>query len=808
LYIAVYDYFKYGYIDFMPYLIKNILRKITGPVKLGYLPDIEDRGRRRLFAIFMILLILPLLLFGTHLIRKGLYGYGIVDFIVALLFLIFLVIFNRINNAKVFYRFALSLLCFLLVYWVNTGAAKGYACMWVLTLPPFTFFLLGKREGSIWTVFIFGTTALFFFVPSLSVNGFVYEMDFITRHLFALFLIVLFTFSYESMREKYKNAMESEQQKLRSEKELLSEAKLKVDSMNKKLSEEMVIRRQAEDELRAHRDRLEELVAERTAELQKTNERLAASESSYRLMADNITDMIWTADLDLKFTFISPSVTRFFGYSVDEALELNFDKWNTPESFARVSQIYSEQLELEKTGNLDHGRYINVQLEHIRKDGTVVPVEVTVAFLRNADGEPIGLVGITRDISERISAEEEARKMEEQLAQAQKMEAIGTLVGGIAHDFNNILAGIIGSFDLLDRYLKDEKLEKRDKIRKYINLGMESSLRSAELVKQLVVLSRKHEISLTPIDISDPLNHVVEICRNSLPKNVEIDYKPAGSPYVIMGDIVQIEQVLLNLCINSSHSMTIMREKGGKQGGVLKIRVSEVKSDYIKRELCSEAIHYEGDWIKIEISDTGIGMDDETVKRIFEPFFSLKKQGEGSGLGLSISYNIIKQHRGFIHVYSEPGTGSRFSVCIPSYNNVEGFEPDRRTLDEISMGSGTILVIDDEPVLLNIAKGFLEESGYNVLTADTGDEGIMIYRENFDDIAGVLVDLSMPGKSGLEVYMELREINSEVKVLLASGMLDTDSLRTAEKTGIKGTVQKPYLASELSYKLKSVLSKQ
>lgn len=786
-------------------MLANITSKITRPVNGGYTPDIEDSGRRRLFSVFIILLSLPLIVFGAELIKRHLFLLAFVNYLVVTMFFGFIIIMRRSASAKALYRIVLGMLSILVLYWVNRGAIKGYASIWILTLPPFAFYLLGRREGLIWTIIISLLTSVQFLFPAISLYGYTYDPVYVSRHLAALLLIILFTYNYELMRERYKKAMEMERSRLNEEKERLAQAKSEADDFNRKLNDEMKIRQRAEEDLIAHRDHLEEIVGKRTLELKNINERLASGELKYRLMADNITDMIWTADLELNFTFVSPSVTRIFGYTVDEAMALPFDRWNTPESFSRVLLVFSEQMEIERSGKADPDRYVNIELEHIKKDGTVVPVEVTVSFLRDAGGEAIGIVGITRDISERVRSLEENRKMQEQLAQAQKMEAIGTLVGGIAHDFNNILGGIIGSFDLLARMLKDETLEKRERIDKYLNLGMESSLRSAGLIKQLLALSRKHEISLSPVDINDSVSHVIEICRNSLPKNVEIEYTISEVPLVVLGDTVQIEQVLLNLCINASHAMTIMRPEREKQGGILKVKSYEVKSDYIMKELHPESAPYEGTWAKIEVSDTGIGMDDETRKRMFEPFFSMKKKDEGSGLGLAISYNIIRQHKGIIHVYSEQGRGSCFTVYIPTYNNVAGIEHTRRGSGDITMGNGTVLVIDDEPVMLNIAKGVLEECGYNVITAESGEEGIGIYRERYSDISAVLVDLSMPGKSGLEVYMELRTINREVKALLASGMLDTQSQATADRIGINGTVHKPYLADELSLKIKSVM---
>lgn len=777
---------------------------MPGSIESGTASGIEESGRRRIFVIFLMLMFLPMFLFGTAMLMRGKDMRAYVNYLVCLAFLVLAYFTGRVKSARKLYRLVLMMLILLLGWWINGGAMKGYASIWVLTLPPFAFYLTGKKEGSLWTLVIVAMTAVFFLVPSLSYNGYVYDRVFINRHILSLLLIVFFTYNYESMRERFKLAMGKEQLNLQKEKESLAAANKQVETVNSLLNKEIEIRIRVEDELRRHSVMLEDIVAERTSELRRMNEQLASDEAKYRLMADKITDMIWSTDMDLKYTYISPSVTRIFGYTVEEAMSFTLDRWITPGSLNIMVTEYARQVEIEKSGGDDPDRYVEFEVEQIKKNGDIIPVEVSVSFLRDSDGRATGLIGITRDISERIRAQEENRRMQEQLAQAQKMEAIGTLVGGIAHDFNNILAGIIGSFDLLKRLLGDEDVVKREKINKYLDLGMESSLRSAELVRQLLSLSRKHEVNLVPMDITSSLNHVLDICRNSLPKTVEIDCVIPDRQLVVMGDVVQIDQVLLNLFINASHAMTIMVPDGIRQGGVIKVRAEETVPDTVLKEFYPDAEEREGAWVKIEVSDTGIGMDEETRKRIFEPFFTLKKN-EGSGLGLAISYNIIRQHGGMIHVVSEPGFGSCFTVYLPLKHNEEVCNADARGTGEIAKGSGTILVIDDEAVLLNIARGFLEECGYCVITATGGDTGIEIYREMTGEIALVIVDLSMPGKSGIEVYSELKKINSDVTVLLASGMIDPDSIKTAMNLGIKGIVHKPYLADELSVKIKSIL---
>jgi CheY-like chemotaxis protein len=251
--------------------------------------------------------------------------------------------------------------------------------------------------------------------------------------------------------------------------------------------------------------------------------------------------------------------------------------------------------------------------------------------------------------------------------------------------------------------------------------------------------------------------------------------------------------------------MTIMRPEGSRQGGVLKIRSSRIHSDHVMNELYPDTAISDSDWVRIEVSDTGIGMNEETRLKIFEPFFTTKQKEKGSGLGLAISYNIIRQHRGIIHVYSEPEKGSCFYVYLPAYSNVGEADLRQKTAGTIVSGSGTILVIDDEAVMCQVAMGILEKCGYQVVTAESGDEGIRIYRERSDEISAVLLDLSMPGKSGLEVYEELAAVNRDVRVVLASGMLDASSLEAAEQLGIRRTVQKPYLVHELSTVIRSVI---
>ncbi len=710
------------------------------------------------------------MIFGLRLIKDGIYRYGIIDCLLAVVFGVFIILLRRVKSARLIYRTILIMLTLLLFYWVNTGAIRGYASIWVLTYPPFAFFLMGRREGFAWTLLTVTMTAVIFLFPQLSLTGFVYEKDFISRHIIAMVMIIFFTYYYESVRGNYQKAMITEKERL-------------IEQQN----------------------RLEELVSERTSQLNDKIRELEDGEKRFRLFTDNIDDLIWSLDSRLRFTYLSPSVTRMYGYTVSEAMALPHDRWNTPDSYRRLMAKLDEQLHLDSAGT-GQDRFILIQLEHIKKDGTKIDVELKASLIRDESNRIIGFTGVARDISERIKAEKEKEHIREQLEQAQKMEAVGTLAGGLAHDFNNFLGGIMGSFELIQRYLDHEQIENRQMINRYLDIGLESSKKSADLIRQLLALSRRHELTLAPVSINRSLSHVYELCRNSFPKSVAIEFSLPQEDLCIMGEPAQIEQVILNLCINASHAMTIMRGPSEKQGGTLTIKCEEVMPDSMTPGFLSE-FSDAGLWVRISVKDTGIGISEGSLKRIFEPFYSTKDKSEGTGLGLAISYSIVQKHGGLINVNSGPGKGSVFSVYLPVYAG-DLLVQHAEDSSAIVQGSGTVLVIDDEVIILNIARGFLEQCGYRVMTAEGPDEGIEEYRRHHKDIDAVLIDYSMPGKNGLEVFMALKGIDGSVRALLSSGMLDNDTKNKSIEEGILDTVSKPYTTAELSVKIKNVTSSE
>ncbi len=528
----------------------------------------------------------------------------------------------------------------------------------------------------------------------------------------------------------------------------------------------------------------------------KAGEALRESERKYRQLYSHAPAGIYEVDFVTgRFKSVNSIICEYTGYSEQDLLTMATLDILTEESarhfMARLEKIF-------------RGEQVSENPEYCikNKNGSIRWVELNVDFLRH-DDRTVGATVVAHDITERKRAEQDRERMQSQLLQAQKMEAVGTLAGGIAHDFNNMLGGIMGSLDLIDLLLKKDEAPQTEALLKYVETAMESSRRAAEITKQLLTISRKSELMLEPVDVTLSLRHLLKLSRNSFPKSVQLDFRIGERPLRIMADPVQIEQVLLNLCVNASHAMTVMRPEGARQGGVLTVEPGEIICDEVVCARHPDARPGES-YVRIRVSDTGVGMEEAVKIHIFDPFFTTKKGQDGLGLGLAMVYGIVKQHGGFIDVYSEPGKGSAFSLYLPS---LRGDPPDRHREANASpvQGTGKILIIDDEKAILRIARGMLEQCGYTTVTAEGGEEGMKIFRADHDTIDGVLLDLSMPGMTGLEVFAVMKEIDPDVRVLMASGLMEDAEVKNALSLGVKGCLRKPYSSVELSRMMKATL---
>ncbi len=392
---------------------------------------------------------------------------------------------------------------------------------------------------------------------------------------------------------------------------------------------------------------------------------------------------------------------------------------------------------------------------------------------------------------------------EQQLRQAQKMESVGTLAGGLAHDFNNVLAAVLGNLSLLQYRLRSSPQGiPVHEILECLERMETSGQRAVDMVRQLLTLSRKHQIDLVPVDLNLSVKHVRKLGENTFDKSVQVVVHPAECPAYVLADATEMEQVFLNLCINGIHAMTIMRGDG-IWGGTLTIAIDKVVVDPVFQKRHPEATG--SVYWKVSVSDTGIGMDTKTAAKIFDPFFTTKEQGKGTGLGLAMVYNIVKQTQGFIDVYSESGHGSTFSVYLPLLAREGISAPAATDPLAISRGEGLVLVVDDDKRVREMAENILETVGYTVLTAENGKEGVARYQQHQADIKAVLLDMAMPVMSGREAFVELKKINLDVKVLLVSGFRKDDRVEEILGLGVKEFLQKPYTLAGLAMAMKKVI---
>ena len=408
---------------------------------------------------------------------------------------------------------------------------------------------------------------------------------------------------------------------------------------------------------------------------------------------------------------------------------------------------------------------------------------------RDEKGDITHYEGVVLDVSKRMKAENERESLQTQLQQAQKMEAVGTLAGGIAHDFNNLLMAIQGRTSIM--------LMKKDSSHPDIRhlKGIENNVESAaELTRQLLGFAKGGKYEVRPTDLNELVKKENRMFGRTK-KEISIHGKYAEDLWSVEVDRGQIEQVLLNLYINAWQAMP--------GGGNLYLETENVTldEDYVKPFSIAP-----GRYVKISVADTGVGMDKATRERIFEPFFTTKEMGRGTGLGLASAYGIIKNHGGFINVYSEKGHGTTFNIYLPASEKeaIEEKKPAGSTL----RGTETVLFVDDEDMIIEVAGELFEQLGYKVLTAGSGREAIETYEKNKEKIDIVLLDMIMPDMSGGETYDKLKEINPDIKVLLASGYSMNGTATEIMDRGCNGFIQKPFKMKEFSQKLREILNQK
>jgi PAS domain S-box-containing protein len=411
-------------------------------------------------------------------------------------------------------------------------------------------------------------------------------------------------------------------------------------------------------------------------------------------------------------------------------------------------------------------------------EGREVPVYVSARALLLRDVESFCIV--VTDLTEQ-------RTLEQQIRQAQKMEALGTLSGGIAHDFNNILAAVIGFTELIRDHLPKGSQEAR-----HVRRVLEAGLRGRELVKQMLAFSRKSEQEKKPLQLSDVVREAMKLLRASIPSTISVRVKADGASDLVFADPTQMQQVLMNLCTNAAHAM---QEKGGKLDVELSaLRISEHENaDGMKP----------GPYVRLIVRDTGVGIPPEIIDKIFDPFFTTKEVGEGTGLGLSVVHGIVKQHNGYITVTSEPGKGSTFTVYLPQIAGEP--ETDAAGDDEIPTGSERILFVDDEETIVEMGEDVLAELGYEVTSRINGRDALAFLKEDPSRFDLVITDQTMPEMTGLELAKEVSAVRADMPVILCTGFSHVVDVDKAKAAGIRAFAMKPLTKREIAKTIRKVL---
>lgn len=536
-----------------------------------------------------------------------------------------------------------------------------------------------------------------------------------------------------------------------------------LSSVNAALQEEVAMRKRTEEALR---------------ESEKENRALYSeaknAEEVYRSLLQSSADAIVTYDLEGKAEYINPAFTQIFGWTLEEMKGKRVPFYRESEKESAMAVIKDL---------VENGEPCNSFETKCRtKDGRLLDVSVSASRHNDYEGKSKGTLFILRDISEK-------KRLEAQLHYIERMEAIGTLAGGIAHDFNNLMMGMLGNISLIlyDSGPDYPHYERLKTIEELIQSG-------SELTSQLLGYARKGKYVFGPVN----LNKIIKessVTFGRARKEIVIHRELADDLFTVKADASQIEQALMNLFINAGDAMP--------GGGELFLQTANVSDKDMKGKPYTPK---PGKYVMIKVKDSGSGMDQKTITRIFEPFFTTKEMGRGSGLGLASAYGIIKGHDGYINVESEKGRGSVFCIYLPASEVPIPKVPE--VPEHIERGNETILLVDDEEIIIDVGAQLLERLGYTVLEARGGEEAVRIYRENRDKIDMLILDMIMPDIGGGEVYDEIKKIDPDVKALLSSGYSINGQATEILKKGCNGFIQKPFNMKNIAKKIREVLKEK
>ena len=518
--------------------------------------------------------------------------------------------------------------------------------------------------------------------------------------------------------------------------------------------------------------------------LSETSSKLASAYEASRLLAaivESSDDAIIGQSHEGTIRTWNAGAERLYGYCADEILGCKVSRLTPPERSEEEARILGK---LHRGERVDH-----VETLRVRKDGTLLEVSLTISPIRSECGEIVGASQVVRDITEQ-------KRAAEHLRQTQKLESLGVLAGGIAHDFNNLLVGILGNANLALDLLPSDSPGVTP-----IQAVVSAGEKAAELTRQMLAYSGHGRFVLKRINLSAYIRQVMPLIEAAISRTVELRLDLVEDLSAIEADTAQMQQLLMNLVINGAEAIP-----DGKPGIVtVTTRREEVDEHSVHSPTGSVSCDLkQGTYVVLEVQDNGTGMDEQTQARIFEPFFTTKFTGRG--LGLAAVLGIVRGHSGAIHVLSTPGGGSTFRVLLPAAAVQQDSAREQPQRADSLTGWGTVLFIDDEEIVRSLAERALKTHGYTVLLAKDGEQGLKLFRENADNIRGVVLDLTMPVMSGEETLRRLKEIRTDIPVILSSGFGEMEAMSRFKGQGLAGFLQKPYQSTLLLKKVGEIMA--
>lgn len=554
-------------------------------------------------------------------------------------------------------------------------------------------------------------------------------------------------------------------------------------------------RKQNEEKLESYHNQLESMVRERTAALQaeiverkSTEAALLVSENRFRDIVQSMADCIWEVDNNFVFTYLSETVIECIGYSPSELIGTSFFAHCLTQERDKVKRHFSELMAKAEP-------VIDFESSHLTKDGSQVLLFTNGVPIVGGAGEVLGYRGINKDITQQKILEEKNRAIEAKLQRTQKMESIGTLAGGIAHDFNNILAAIIGYTEMALDDVK-EPIINRSALEGDLQKIYTAGLRAKELVKQILTFARHSDEAIAPIRVDYIVREVSKFIRATIPANIEIK-EEIRSQATILGSQVKIHQILMNLYTNAAHAME-------ENGGVLRATVNDCPQN--SRELSEHPQLMNKDHLKIVVSDTGKGIPPGDRALIFDPYFTTKATGDGTGLGLAMVHGVVESYGGTITVTSELHKGSIFTIYLPITN--EQIELAATKEKALPLGTERILLVDDEPSIVSLNQTILGRLGYHVTVLTSSVQALEQITSHPHDFDLLISDVTMPKLTGDKLAQALMDIRADLPVILCTGYSKKLSTSSVTDCNIKAVLDKPTLKSDLAHAVRQVLDGQ